>query len=86
MEDLRLYRKKEIKNMEKNKIAFLMNGGNAVRWNGIKEKWKHPLLKYIYKNYNVYVTPNTPTDRIAVKPHPSKPDFNRPQLHCFRVE
>jgi hypothetical protein len=24
MEDLRLYRKKEIKNMEKNKIAFLM--------------------------------------------------------------
>lgn len=31
MEDLRLYRKKEIKNMEKNKIAFLMTGGNAVK-------------------------------------------------------
>jgi hypothetical protein len=30
MEDLRLYRKKEIKNMEKNKIAFLMAGGNAI--------------------------------------------------------
>jgi hypothetical protein len=33
-----LYRKKEIKNMEKNKIAFLMAAGNAVRWNGISKQ------------------------------------------------
>ena len=52
----------------------------------IKEKWKHPLIKYIYKNYNVYITPNSPIDRIPVPPHPPKPDLLRPQLHCFRIE
>lgn len=51
------------------------------------KKWEYPpLLRYLYKNFNVYETPNTPTDRISVPPHPPRADHNRPQLHCFRVE
>lgn len=50
-----------------------------------REKWQHPLIRYLLKNYNVYTTPNSPTDRVPVAPHPPRPDPNRPQLHCFRV-
>ena len=36
-----------------------------------REKWQHPLIRYLLKNYNVYTTPNSPTDRISVPPHPA---------------